>query len=100
MSFFCLKEQNTLKEYFESILYRSFNTGWANWPIFNYNLKYINNKDILTGELKVFAIGKKTGDEVNLLNEKFEGLKDKEDIDNWVSENLSIMLMNHILWPK
>ena len=88
------------REYFEIVLNRSLNLRWAHQPSFKYSIKYLKNKNTLKGKLNVFGIGKKTGKKVLLLEENFDELSNKNNIDEWVADKLSQMLMNHMYWPR
>lgn len=53
----------------------------------------------LTGALEV-RIRTRKGDEPVIQRETFEDLKSKTDVDDLLARTLSVLLMNHMDWPR
>jgi len=53
----------------------------------------------LTGALEV-RIRTRSGEEPLIQRESFTGLKSKVEVDDLLARTLSVLLMNHVDWPR
>ena len=93
-------EQIKPKNYLNKILMRSFNKPWSKIVKFNYNLVVKKDFFPVSGKLVVYGLIEKKQKEELLISSNFSNLNNLEEIDDWFSSELSILLQNHNKWTK
>ena len=93
-------EQMKPKNYLNKILMRSFNKPWSKIVKFNYNLVVKKDFFPVSGKLVVYGLIEKKQKEELLISSNFSNLNNLEEIDDWLSSELSKLLQNHNRWTK
>ena len=92
-------EQIKPKDYLNKILKRSFNKPWSKIKKFNYDI-VIKNDFLNFRKTCCLRTNKKKQKAELLISSNFSNLNNVEEIDDWLSSELSRFLQNHNQWTK